>query len=84
MITLWLLQLVVGLIIGVDQLVPDLDIGDGIGDVTGQFVGAMFLLDGYVPLTDIWIAVAVLFAARIGMAAWHGVVWVYHQFWGSS
>lgn len=84
MIVEWLLAVVVGLMVGLDQLIPDLSLGDGIGESIGAFTGQMLALSEYVPLVDLWAAVLTLVLLRLGMFLWHLIVWLYHQFWGSD
>jgi hypothetical protein len=84
MITELLLTLVVGIMVGLDQLIPDLALGDGIGESVGAFTSQMLVLSNYVPLIDLWAAVLTLALLRLGMSAWHLIVWLYHQFWGSE
>lgn len=78
-----LLSIVVGIMVTLDELLPDLEI-PGVGEVVGSLMSGLFVLSGYVPLADLFAGLALILGARFVMAFWHIIVWIYHQFWGSS
>jgi len=82
-ITEALLAIVVGLLSVLDGLLPDLTI-EGAGAAAGSFMSGLFVLNGYVPIVDLLAGTLLLLSARFVMSGWHIVVWIYHQFWGSS
>lgn len=48
-------------------------------------VGALAMtLNGYAPVSQLAIALGLLGGLKLALLAWQGVVFVYHQFWGSS
>jgi hypothetical protein len=53
------------------------DFGVTIGVQLGQ-------VNRFVPLADLFIIIGLALLIAIAMTVWHGVLFVYHQFWGSS
>ncbi|WP_084129592.1 hypothetical protein [Demequina sp. NBRC 110055] len=85
MITEWLLQLVGGIAAALVSLLPAVnwDVDDFSG-ASMQWGTSLSAFNVYVPLTAIFAVAGLLLAVWLTTAAWNGLVWVYHQFWGSN
>lgn len=85
MVTEALLQLVVAIAASLVSLIPsvDWDTSD-FQQTTFAWGSSLGGFNNYFPVTAVFGAVALLLAVWLSMALWNGVVWVYHQFWGSD
>lgn len=85
MITAALLEAAARVLASLFALVPDvaLDVDD-FGNVGTMLGSSAFGFNDYFPVTALFGAVALLLTVWFSMAAWNAIVWVYHQFWGSS
>lgn len=53
-------------------------------ETDGTVFGALGSLNAMAPLSAILLATIAALALRLGLVAWDAIVWIYHQFWGSS
>lgn len=69
---------------GLFALVPAVDIGLGLFEQAYQ-VGTWFTaLNRYVPMGAVIGVLFMLLALKLFLFGWRVVIWIYHQFWGSS
>lgn len=84
MITDLVISVIAGLVLGLVNLLPkveiDLDAFAHSTGLMGQLGGAM---NGYAPTTQFAIALGLLVTLKVGLSAWNGILFIYHQFWGS-
>lgn len=52
--------------------------------VPGSLASSLGSVDNILPLLQIMLIFAAYLSVRLALIAWDGIVWVYHQFWGSS
>lgn len=85
MITEWLIQLVGGIAAALVSLLPSMgwEQSDFADASNGWGISAAGL-NAYIPVTTMFTVAGLLVLVWVGMAAWNGIVWLYHQFWGSS
>lgn len=85
MITAWLLGLLLGTLSGMLGLIPG-----GVLDMSGMVANVSMIsslagtLNGYFPLVTLGICLGVVLGLKLLMMGWRLVLFVYHQFWGSS
>lgn len=66
-------------------LMPETEIDTESFTEFGMNIGsAAMAFNEYIPVGAMFGAAAMLIAVWVVMAAWNGLAWVYHQFWGSS
>jgi hypothetical protein len=84
-ITEALLNVLVGVVQGFGSLLPTYTV-----DVSGLTAGATSVgglaasMNGYAPVLVLGVALAVVFGYWLALLAFRGVVWLYHQVWGSD
>ena len=80
-----LLGLVVGIVLGLIEPLPTYTLDVELLTVQAEQVGAMASsLNGYVPVTQIGLALLLLVGLKLALLLWQTLVFIYHQFWGSS
>ena len=85
MITTWMLTVLVSTITGLLNIAPTAAI-----DVSGLAVnvstvsGLAGTLNGYFPLMTLGVCLGVVFGLKVFMLGYRLVLFVWHQFWGSS
>lgn len=85
MITEFLLETVVGIVLGLVQMTPASTVDYSQLHDQSQQVGALAsALNGYTPVAQVGAALVLLVALKLALLAWQGVMFIYHQFWGSS
>ncbi|MDR1188132.1 MAG: hypothetical protein LBK95_11875 [Bifidobacteriaceae bacterium] len=85
MITEFILECLFGLIRGLIALGPSYT--PPVADAASQasMVGATASgLNSYAPVGTLALVLALLVAAKLALMVWQLVVFIYHQFWGSS
>lgn len=86
MITETLLAVATGLVTWFVSLIPDFGLSLDL-DISGdlQQLGSLaFTLDGWFPVTVLVVCLVIVFGVQAAMTVWGFIVWLYHQFWGSS
>lgn len=85
MIVLAIVVVVVGLVLGLVGNLPTytLDLSQVQQDASqiGAWASA---LNGYAPIVQLGAAIGILLGLKLALLGWHTVVFIYHQFWGSS
>lgn len=81
------LGVIVGLIEWLVSIFPTfgLDLSEvDIASAVESVATAAAALDGWAPVDESLVAFASLLTLQVAISAWGLLVWVYHQFWGSS
>lgn len=66
-------------------LVPTTNLDTSGFAAAGATVGAaIFGFNDYFPISTFFQALGLVFAVWVVLGGWNAIVWVYHQFWGSS
>lgn len=85
MITEWLIRFTFAAVRAVLHLVPVVPAPTlGTAGATRSLGYYVALADGYAPVVLALGAAGTVLAYRIALFVWRGIVFVYHQFWGSN
>lgn len=85
MITEALLSLVVATLTGMLNLAPTWTFDmSGISTNAGSIAGLVSAWNGYFPVVTFGTCLGLVFGFKVGMLGWRFILFVYHQFWGSS
>jgi len=85
MITAALFDAASRILAGLFALVPSTDLdSSAFGNAGSAVGGAIFGFNDYFPTVTFFQALAVVLAVWAVLGVWNLIVWVYHQFWGSS
>lgn len=84
MITDLILSAFTGIILGLFEPLPVHPVDTSVIEGQTSQIGAMAsALNGYAPIGLLGACLAVLLTLKVALLAWRGVLFVYHQFWGS-
>lgn len=85
MITEALIRAAVAVILGMASVLPrhTFDV-TAMADTFGQVASYAGGLNGYAPVLQLGLAVGLLASLKLALMAWNVVLFIYHQFWGSS
>lgn len=72
----------IGFIRALTDLIPTFTLPVPTGN--GSVLSIAGSLNSIIPLNHILIAFFACVVVRLALAGWDALVWVYHQFWGSS
>jgi hypothetical protein len=85
MVVEFLMEMIGGVIRGLVSLLPASPVNpDEVGDSFYSVGGMASALNGYVPILALAAGITVLIGFRLALLLWQGIMFVYHQFWGSS
>lgn len=85
MITEALISAGVGIILGLVSVLPRHDFdAAAMADTFGTVASYAGGLNGYAPVLQLGLAIALLAGLKLALMAWNVVLFIYHQFWGSS
>lgn len=85
MITAWLLILFLSTVTGLLNIAPTASIDVGaLAANTGTVAALGGTLNGYFPLVTLGVCIGVVFGLKVFMLGYRLVLFIWHQFWGSS
>lgn len=85
MVTYALLVLVVSVVLGTVANLPTYTLPTEAINANAAQVGAWAsALNGYAPVAQLGAALLLLVGLKLALLAWQAVLFIYHQFWGSS
>ena len=85
MITYALLLLVVNVVLGTVANLPPYTLDTTAINANAEQVGAWAsALNGYAPIGQLGLVLGLLVGLKLALLAWQAVLFIYHQFWGSS
>lgn len=85
MITEALLEAAARVLAALVALLPEVPVNvDDFAGVGFNLGAAGMALNAYIPVGAMFTVAGLLVALWAVMAAWNGIVWIYHQFWGSG
>lgn len=64
------------------DLIPAIPLPNPSG--SNSFLATLSTANSIIPLATIILGLFAMVAVRFGLYAWDAIVWIYHQFWGSS
>lgn len=81
-----LFRIVLGLVSWIASIIPDfgLNLELNLAGALAQLASALAAVNGWVPMNTLLLSVVMLFIVQIVVSLWGFIVWIYHQFWGSS
>ena len=85
MITEALVSVMSAVILGFTSLLPSYKVdSSAFGATAGQVGSFAGGLDGFAPIGDLGLALMLIVGLKLALMTWNLVLFIYHQFWGSS
>ncbi len=85
MITQLLVGIILGTISGMLSLAPSWQVDlSPLANAVHDFGHKAATFNGYFPLITLGLCLAIVFGLKAGMFGWRLILFIYHQFWGSS